>query len=382
MKGNAGGNVCCTLLIATLCLFAQPSRDDYRAAYRAWRDAEPKLEFDAATAGDALAPRARRAAAEQAKYSAARSAFLRQLAGEYGPSALPLQNAFPPTPPTPAPVAPLLRFVAAETSSVSGTISAFAKDTDFAIRPLQQALDRERSALLALNSAIGDRQKAEDKAIQIVSVMEQRRNNAIEQYQTILGAINGSADSVDREAAAWAAYYQKLAEAAHDAAAPAAVPVSRDAVLSSALNPALPKALPLAPPAAVTPTPRPAPITPLPLARYTGAWTYSTVGGMFHGAEPESVDLVVHEENGKATGTFYARFKLPRGSTGDPLVRFDFSGDFRATRIQTFTLETSDGAKGSIDLIPGNAFNLLEVNFETEMKPGKIHLGDLLLVKK
>ena len=103
---------------------------------------------------------------------------------------------------------------------------------------------------------------------------------------------------------------------------------------------------------------------------------------MFHGAEPEFVDLVVHEENGKATGTFYARFKLPPGSTGDPLVRFDFSGDFRATRIQTFPLETSDGAKGSIDLIPGNAFNLLEVNFETEIKPGKIHLGDLLLVKK
>jgi hypothetical protein len=373
MKRHRGRTACFTLLIATLCLFAQSSREDYRAAYRAWREAEPSLEFDAATSGDALAPRASRAAAEEAKYGAARSSFLRQLAGEYGPSALSLQTALPPDPPSAAPVPQLLRFVATETSSVNANISAFANDTDPVIRPLQQALDRERSALTALNSAITDRRKAEDKATLTANVMEQRRNNGIEQYQNVLTAIAASADSVDRETAAWAAYYQKLAEGARAPGAPAAPPV-----LSSTVNPAL---LP-APPAVGAPAPRTTSITPLPLARYTGAWTYSTVGGMFHGAEPEFVDLTVAEENGKATGTFYARFKLPPGSTGDPLVRFDFSGDFRGTRIQTFTLETSDGAKGTVDLIPGNAFNLLEVNFEMEIKPGKIHLGDLLLVKK
>jgi hypothetical protein len=91
---------------------------------------------------------------------------------------------------------------------------------------------------------------------------------------------------------------------------------------------------------------------------------------------------VVHEENGHAMGTVYARFKLPKGSTGDPVLRFNFSGDFRATRNQTFALETSEGAKGTIDLIPAGPFNVLEVNFETEVKPGKIHQGDMLLVKQ
>ena len=158
--------------------------------------------------------------------------------------------------------------------------------------------------------------------------------------------------------------------------APGAAPVL-SSTLNPALNPGLNPALPPAPPVQRAPS-----ITTLPLPRYTGAWAYSTVGGMFHGAEPEFVDLTVHEENGKATGTFYARFKLPPGSTGDPLVRFDFSGDLRPTRIQTFALETTDGAKGTVDLIPGNAFNLLEVNFEAEIRPGKIHLGDVLLVKK
>jgi hypothetical protein len=374
MRRNAGGKACSVLVVATLCLFAQSSREEYRAAYRAWRDAEPNLELDAVAGGNGLAPRASRAAAEEAKYSAAYSAFLRQLAGEYGPSALSLQTALPAMPPSPAPAAPLLRFVAAGTTSVNANISAFANDTDPAIRPLQQALERERSALSALSSAIVDRQKTEERATLAMNLMEQRRTNAIEQYQAVVTAITASADAVDREAAAWPAYYQKLAEAARTPLAPAAPVLSSTLNTANPANPAPPAAAPAAPPAA--------PITPLPLARYTGAWTYSTVEGMFHGAEPEFAELVVHEQNGRATGTFYARFKLPSGSTGDPQVRFEFSGSFRATRNQTFPLETSDGSKGTIDLIPGNAFNLLEVNFEMPIKPGRIHLGDLLLVKK
>ncbi len=94
------------------------------------------------------------------------------------------------------------------------------------------------------------------------------------------------------------------------------------------------------------------------------------------------MDVAVHEENGHATGTLYARFKLPPGSTGDGVLRFSFSGDFTATRNQSFALETSDGVKGTIDLIPGGPFNVLEVNFNTEVKAGKIHQGDVLLVKQ
>jgi hypothetical protein len=118
------------------------------------------------------------------------------------------------------------------------------------------------------------------------------------------------------------------------------------------------------------------------LARYIGAWTFPTAGGQFHGAQPEFIDLVVHEENGRVTGTLYGRFKLPSGTSVDPLVRFDFEGQLQATPTQTFALLTSDGAKGTVDLIPGPAFNLLEVNFQTDPKPNKLRLGNFILLKK
>jgi hypothetical protein len=103
---------------------------------------------------------------------------------------------------------------------------------------------------------------------------------------------------------------------------------------------------------------------------------------MFHGAQPEFVDLVVHEQNGHADGTLFARFKLPPGSTADALVRFDFQGDFGATATQRFALVTSDQAHGTIELIPGPAFNLLEVNFQTDPQANKIRIGNFILVKK
>jgi hypothetical protein len=98
--------------------------------------------------------------------------------------------------------------------------------------------------------------------------------------------------------------------------------------------------------------------------------------------QPEFLDLVVHEISGKCTGTLFARFKLPAGSTNDPVLKFDFSGDFASTRRQTFPLVTSDGANGTIELIPGSAFNLLEVNFTTDPRPGKVRQGNVVLVKK
>jgi hypothetical protein len=120
----------------------------------------------------------------------------------------------------------------------------------------------------------------------------------------------------------------------------------------------------------------------VPLSRYVGAWTYPVRNTLFHGAEPDFVDLVVHEENGRAAGTLYARFKLPPGSSGDPTLRFDFLGSFQDARSQSFRLVTSEGATGTVELIPGPAFNLLEVNFSTEARPGKVRQANFLLVKK
>ena len=104
--------------------------------------------------------------------------------------------------------------------------------------------------------------------------------------------------------------------------------------------------------------------------------------GMYHGAQPESIELVVNEENGHASGSLTARFKLPPGNTGDPVVKFTFTGEFSSARTQVFNLTTSEGAKGILELIPGPAFNLLEVNFQSEARPGKIRQGNVVLLKK
>jgi len=90
----------------------------------------------------------------------------------------------------------------------------------------------------------------------------------------------------------------------------------------------------------------------------------------------------VREENGRATGTLTARFKLPPGNTSDPVVQFDFEGAFQNSPTQTFAVTTNGGAKGILELIPGPAFNLLEVNFSTDEKPGTVRQANFLLVKK
>jgi hypothetical protein len=372
---------CSTMLALALCVAAQSDRESYRAAYRTWREAEPTLESDAAKAGDTLAPRTAHAASAEAKYSADRAAFLRGIAETYSTKALWLETPVAAAPSL-APAPQILRFVSGETVTVNANIAAFAKDADPGILPLKQALDRERSALAALNAAIGTRQKAEDKEAQSASAMERSRASALEKHQAVLASIGDAAASLEREDVAWLAYYQKLAEGARVAPdpAPAAAPVPTEPVPAPVTIVPVPGTPVVGAP--VSTGPAPVVIAPLPLARYVGTWAYSKIGGAFHGAEPEALDLIVHEENGKVTGTLAARFKVPPGSAGDPAVRFEFAGDLGTNRIQTFALVTDDGAKGTIELIPGNAFNLLEVNFQTDTKPGKIHLGDVLLVKQ
>ncbi|HLY06181.1 MAG TPA: hypothetical protein VKR31_10565, partial [Rhizomicrobium sp.] len=140
---------------------------------------------------------------------------------------------------------------------------------------------------------------------------------------------------------------------------------------------------PTAPPeAGAAPTPRAPSVTPIPLIRYTGSWTYPQTNGLYHGIQPETIEFEVAEDNGHASGTLAARFKLPAGNTDDPVVRFTFSGDFRNARNQVFEVKSVDGSTGRIELIPGPAFNLLEINFLIESGPGKIRQGNAVLIKK
>ena len=355
----------CVLLtiVAAVCL-AQHPRDLVRQAYRAWREADPNLERESATGGPAVAQRADRLAAEAAKYSAARKALLDGIAQDQGQLVASLENASLSKASSAVATEVDTQFLTAETARVTRTIGAFANDPDRGIQQLRRALERERTALSALSTAVLERQKSVAAAQTSTEAAEVARAKALDRMRSMLAAAKEVADQ-SAEAAAWVEYYRKIGEASQGAAIPITV------------------VQPGAPPATLNnPAPAPPTITPVPLARYVGSWTFPPTNGLFHGSQPELIDVVVSEENGQAKGTLVGRFKLPAGSKGDPVLRFDFSGPFQPTRNQTFPLVTSDGTKGTIELIPGAAFNLLEVNFQTEAKSGKIRQADIVLVKK
>ncbi len=342
---------------------AQSNRDAYRGVYRAWREADPNLEQDAGAGGTAFGERAGRAAAQAAAYATERTAFLKQLAGENETGAAVLENATAIHPPSLSPDS-FQRYVADESAATAHYIEIFAKDSDRGIQLLRQALDQERSALAALRAAIVERGKAAGVVQDAESVAEQVRREALEVRSDLVAGLKQAAEQTNGDAAAWVEYYRSLA-----AGAPATATLPTEA--GNPIRPANPAAPPLTPA-----------ITPVPLVRYTGAWTYPSTNGLYHGPQPQFIDLGVREENGRASGTLFARFKLPPGTAGDPELRFEFSGEFKNTRTQVFSVVTADGAKGTIELIPGPAFNLLEVNFQTEPRPGKVQRANMVLVKK
>lgn len=354
------------LLGAAASLWAQgPSRDAYRQAYRTWRQADATLEHDSATAGEALAARTASAAQAAAVFTTARAAFLDEITQEARQQQLWLQNAAL-DPPPPLGGTAVQDVVQAASQGASGIINSFAGDTDPAIGRLRQALERERSTLGSLSEAIQRRLQAASAVTSADNTLDEARLAALSAYQNVAEGRSQGADQVRQEAAAWQKYYQLLADGARGVAVSAAAPA--------------PAGAPVAPAAPKPFTPKPS-ITPVPLARYTGGWTFPA-NGIYKGAQPEFVDLVVHEDNGHITGELYGRFVLPAGSPGDPVLRFDFDGDLTAERTQRFTLRTTEGATGTIELIPGPAFNLLEVNFQTTPVENKVRNGNFVLLKK
>lgn len=331
-------------LVAALFLGAQSQ--SFRDLYRAWREADPNLELDAATLpADALASRARKAASLASAYAAAHAAALKAIAGQQAPNQQWLAANHVQPLPSLAPAADEVRFINRETAGVAASISTFANDPDRAIQQLRQSFQREQEALAAIKTAVAARQQAEDKALQSATAAELAREKATQDFAMLPATLNQSADAVNQESAAWANYYSKLA-----AAAPAPATQPTPASLSAAAT------------------------------RYAGVWTYNS--GAYFGSQPEMVEFTVREDNGHATGSFNGRFTLPAGSTGDPLLRFEFSGELKPGQKQAFKLTTNDGAAGTIVLTPGLAFNELEISFDTDIKPGKVHQGDMILLKQ
>jgi hypothetical protein len=116
------------------------------------------------------------------------------------------------------------------------------------------------------------------------------------------------------------------------------------------------------------------------MTRYTGDWEFLAGVSTYHGLPPISFNVFVQADGGQLSGTVSATFVV--GTKADPAVQFTFSGPLQAGRYQAFPLKTPDGATGKVELIPGNAFNLLEVNFNLDGAPGKVTESDVILVKK
>jgi hypothetical protein len=347
---------------------AEPGRDALQEAYRNWRQADPALERDATSAGATLGARADKAAAEGARYFAVRKAYLDKLARDAGrkASAVEALNIAPDS------ASNLEAYVSAQSTILESGARTISRDSDRGFQRLLQAFDQERAALAAISTAIKDMRKTEEVLVAATTTAEPKRSQASDRYQKLAASFQQSAQLAEESGAAWANYYRSLSSAARSEPAP--------------VTSAAPVRAPNAPEPAAAAVSNPAPaarnVAPIPLSRYLGSWMYGTGGAHYHGVEPLSVQMELRAENGRVRGTLFARFRLLPGGPTDPLVRFSFEGPFEDSRTQKFTIITSNGAPGIIELLPGPAFNLLEVNFSTYDRPGMVRQGNFLLVKK
>ncbi len=367
------------LMLAAAALAQAPpdSNAAQQEAYRHWRETDPNLERDATTAGGTLGARADKVAAEAAKYFSVRKDYLEGRAADARRAA----SLLDPADITPALLPNLDRFLTSQDTILKSTIETLARDPDRAIQQLRTSLERERAAITAVGVSLKDSQRSQEAAVQSSRTAEDLRAKALDDFQKAVASLQETERLSEQSGTAWAGYYRALSDAARAPAAP--VTSSGPALPTVGREPA---AVESAPPATANPAPTavivPHPVPPVPLVRYVGEWTYPTVGAHFHGMQPESAELVVREENGQGSGTLTARFKLPAGSADNPAVRFTFAGPFGSSRAQKFVVTTAGGATGTLELIPGPAFNLLEVNFSTEDKPGTIRQGNFLLIKR
>src|SRR5258706_573308 len=195
------------ILVLVGCALAQEPRDTYQEAFRSWRQADTALETDAATAGAALEVRADKVSAEAAKYLAARKGFLdflREATQEKARSVEPLLIA--------AAQSDLISRaeanVSTETSAASSSIAAIGSDPDRALQRLRQSLESERSALLALNSAMAVRRGTLAGVAQTAEAAELARSRVVEHYQTLATGLEPAIQQNDQQAGEWSAYYK------------------------------------------------------------------------------------------------------------------------------------------------------------------------------
>jgi hypothetical protein len=359
-------------------LIGQTSRDQYRQAYNVWQQVQANLERDAGNGGAPQVAQADRSASAAASFEATRAAYVKSASDDAIRRRSILQTPTTRSSPDLMPAA-VASLAAGELLTVDKAIAKFTADKDPGIQQLRQSLERERVALVALSNTIQTRQATVAATSEASAALELARAKAAEAFGGQASLLARNAALTEMERVAWADYYSKLADAIQNANLPAPSPSPAPASPPTAAPPV--DISTNAAPAASAPAPRSSSVSPVPLVRYVGEWTFPVVNGIFHGATPVSVALAVRENNGHAEGTLSGRFQPPAGVT-DPLVQFTFEGEIAATPTQKFTLKGNDGRSGVIELIPGPAFNLLEVNFQMDLRPNKIRSGNFILVKK
>lgn len=339
---------CAILLLAAGSAWAQNTRENYRTPYQAWRQAAQTLEQDAAAPPPAFSDQVRSSVEAAQKFFSARAAYLTSAqpnAAEqtaWASQPLATAEALLTTPQA------LDQLMAVTAAKVSSGIGAFrADDKDEAIRRVLQALERERAALKALTDAMAARKASLPALLDTSDEAEIQRASVFQTLNAANGRRNQLAEHVKREATDWTAYYRDLQEGAGGRAITGAATPAPAKILRTAAN------------------------GQIPLSRYTGEWMFPGKG-LFYGPQPESVEMTVQESNGRMSGTLTAKFLAPGGT-----VKFDFQGAVQQAKTQSLPLQTADGATGSVELIPGSAINLIEVNFQAAGSA-----GNFILVKK
>jgi hypothetical protein len=339
-----------------------------RQALQSWHNADSNLERDAAKGGADIATRADKLSAEAARYNAAKKALFAARAADTAKSADSLEPFESPEYSDDA-AKKITSYIGIEMSAVNAGIDAFGNDPDKGIQQLRQMMERERIALNNLSAGLKDLQSASANVARASEQADQQRMKVLDHMQALSASVEHAGEAPD--APSWSDYYRSLSGNGRVAPVTNVRPPAGPGVATSSATAPASVSAPVAP--------RPSPAS-VPLSRYTGGWTYLRPNSVFLGLEPEFVDLVVHEENGGLSGTLYGRFKTPSGT--DPVLRFDFSGAIQNARNQSLSLTTGDGTQGIIELIPGPAFNLLEVNFNAGTGAGKVRQGNFILVKK
>ncbi len=352
------------LMLAAAPLLAQTTRESYRVPYQAWRDAAPTLEQDAATPNLEFAGKAQAAAQAAEKFLAARADFITATRADSTTqaewAAKPLEHAEAML----APRAEMQTLLSRAGDFLNTNIASFSSIKDPAIQQVRQAMERERAALNSLNQTLSARQPFLKDVVESTEEAEILRTTVAQALRNASSTREQVAAHIRNEAGAWTTYYRDLTEGAASTARVSS---------SGAPNPAAP-----AKPALVQ---RPSPAGQTPLSRYVGSWAYPARNGIFLGAEPQTVELLVREDNGKLTGTLVAKF-VPSATVTDPNLRFDFTGLIQQTRKQVYPLMTPEGVAGTIELIPGAAINLLEVNLQTEANGNKVRSANFVLLKR